>query len=87
MCLWVRKKYEIFFCTLEVTEERSSQRYGSADSDPDPHQNVKDPQHCAKLICFSLLLCNAGRILGSPGRKILPYFRYNDLSTIQNNSL
>jgi hypothetical protein len=25
-----------------------SQRHGSAD--PDPHQNVMDPQHCAKLI-------------------------------------
>ena len=24
----------------------SSQRHGSADQDPDPHQNVLDPQHC-----------------------------------------
>jgi hypothetical protein len=23
-----------------------SQRHGSADPDPDPHQNVIDPQHC-----------------------------------------
>jgi hypothetical protein len=23
-----------------------SQRYGSGDPDPDPHQNVTDPQHC-----------------------------------------
>jgi hypothetical protein len=23
-----------------------SQRYGSGDLDPDPHQNVTDPQHC-----------------------------------------
>jgi hypothetical protein len=23
-----------------------SQRHGSADTDPDPHQNVMDPQHC-----------------------------------------
>ncbi len=23
-----------------------SQRYGSADPDQDPHQNVLDPQHC-----------------------------------------
>jgi hypothetical protein len=22
------------------------QRYGSGDPDPDPHQNVTDPQHC-----------------------------------------
>ncbi len=25
-----------------------SQRHGSADPDPDPHQNVMDPQHCLK---------------------------------------
>jgi hypothetical protein len=24
------------------------QRHGSADLDPDPHQNVMDPQHCVK---------------------------------------
>jgi hypothetical protein len=23
-----------------------SQRYGSGDPDPDPHQNVMGPQHC-----------------------------------------
>jgi hypothetical protein len=23
-----------------------SQRHGSADPDPDPHQNVMDPEHC-----------------------------------------
>jgi hypothetical protein len=23
-----------------------SQRYGSEDTNPDPHQNVTDPQHC-----------------------------------------
>jgi hypothetical protein len=27
-----------------------SQRYGSGD--PDPHQNVTDPQHCLKTIRF-----------------------------------
>ena len=27
-----------------------SQRYGSADPDPDPHQNVMDPQHCSQGI-------------------------------------
>ncbi len=26
-----------------------NQRHGSADPDPDPHQNVMDPQHCPKL--------------------------------------
>jgi hypothetical protein len=47
------------FYILKVTEERSrsgvgsedgsesiNQRYGSADPDPDPHQNVTDTQHC-----------------------------------------
>jgi hypothetical protein len=29
-----------------------SQRHGSADSDPDPHQNVMDPQHCYKHIHY-----------------------------------
>ncbi len=24
------------------------QRHGSADPDPDPHQNVMDPEHCDK---------------------------------------
>ncbi len=28
-----------------------SQRYGSGD--PDPHQNVTDPQHCSKRTCNS----------------------------------
>jgi hypothetical protein len=27
-----------------------SQRHGSADPDPDPHQNVMDPQHCYKCL-------------------------------------
>jgi hypothetical protein len=27
-----------------------SQRYGSADPDPDPYQNVTDPQHCLDRI-------------------------------------
>jgi hypothetical protein len=26
--------------------ESISQRHGSANPDPDPHQNVMDPQHC-----------------------------------------
>ncbi len=25
-----------------------SQRHGSSDPDPDPHQNVMDPEHCQK---------------------------------------
>jgi hypothetical protein len=27
-----------------------SQRHGSADPDPDPPQNVMDPQHCLNLV-------------------------------------
>jgi hypothetical protein len=30
----------------ESGSESISQRHGSADPDPDPHQNVMDPQHC-----------------------------------------
>jgi hypothetical protein len=29
-----------------------SQRHGFADTDPDPHQNVMDPQHCIKTTNF-----------------------------------
>jgi hypothetical protein len=28
-----------------------SQRHGSANTDPDPHQNVMDPQHCSQWNC------------------------------------
>ncbi len=36
-----------------------SQRHGSADSDPNPHQNVMDPEHCygcSKLVFVANLL-------------------------------
>ncbi len=33
-----------------------SQRHGSADPDPDPHQNVKDPQHWLKAKMFACLV-------------------------------
>jgi hypothetical protein len=36
-----------------------SQRHGSVNTDPDPHQNVMDPQHCLivkKVIHFQLIL-------------------------------
>jgi hypothetical protein len=29
-----------------------NQRHGSADPDPDPHQNDMDPQHCQKVWNF-----------------------------------
>ncbi len=40
----------VFFGILKVNDEIAgsgsiSQRQGSADSDPDPHQNVMDPEH------------------------------------------
>jgi hypothetical protein len=34
---------------MKIAESESgsiSQMHGSADPDPDPHQNVTDPQHC-----------------------------------------
>jgi hypothetical protein len=41
---------------MKIAESRSgsvSQRHGSADPDPDPPQNVMDPQHWLKsLKCF-----------------------------------
>jgi hypothetical protein len=55
MCLLASYKQKIwkkyFFCTLKLMKKefRSvSQRYGSGNPDPDPHQNVKDPQHWTK---------------------------------------
>jgi hypothetical protein len=49
-----KKKY---FFALKINQERSrirswvrsgsiSQKCGSGDPDPDPHQNVKDHEHC-----------------------------------------
>jgi hypothetical protein len=39
----------------KITGSRSiSQRHGSADPDPDPPQNVMDPEHCLQ-ICISIL--------------------------------
>jgi hypothetical protein len=42
----------------------TSQRYGSGD--PDPHQNVMDPQHCMtpKHLLTSLLNCPADELWG-----------------------
>jgi hypothetical protein len=49
-----KKKYENFFASLKSLKKGSgsgvgsgsiSQMYGSAYPDPDPHQNVTDPQH------------------------------------------
>jgi hypothetical protein len=34
----------------EFRAESISKRHGSGDPDPDPHQNVMDPQHCLKVM-------------------------------------
>ncbi len=58
--IWIRKKWWRIRETQKHTDPDPqhwltvhcsivSQRYGSADQDPDPYQNVKDPQHCLKL--------------------------------------
>jgi hypothetical protein len=44
----VRKTLILFcdsFITFYLRSGSISQRHGSADPDPDPHQNVMDPQH------------------------------------------
>jgi hypothetical protein len=57
MCLRVSYKKKLFkkmFCILKVTEERSRIRYWirrSGSADPDPHQNVPDPQHWTLVLC------------------------------------
>jgi hypothetical protein len=51
MCLWSLKK--------GVGSGSISQRYGSWD--PDPHQNVTDPQHCLRVL--QICRCQAVSIL------------------------
>jgi hypothetical protein len=52
-----------------------SQRHGSADPDPDPHQNVMDPQHCPQA---SLHGCRPGQTQGKETKQLIfirfPYF-------------
>ncbi len=60
MCPWASNmKKKIFFCILTINEEESDPEldpdldpfvrgtYGSGD--PDPHQNVTDPQHGSQV--------------------------------------
>jgi hypothetical protein len=65
MCLEVsyKKKYEKMKKMKKVTEERSririqSQRYGSADLDPDPYQNVTDPNTVCNYLFQKTTLCS-----------------------------
>jgi hypothetical protein len=56
-------KKKIFFAFLKSLKNRVgsgsiSQRYGSGD--PDPHQNVTDPQHWNEQCCL-LVIRSAGR--------------------------
>jgi hypothetical protein len=39
-----------------------SQRHGSADPDPDPHQNVMDPQHCLQATSSQRIQENSRQI-------------------------
>ncbi len=50
-----------------------SQRHGSADLDPDPHQNVTDPEHWFLCIIYSMDARGGTRYLGNlPGRGVSP---------------
>jgi hypothetical protein len=44
-----------------------SQRLGSAD--PDPHQNVIDPEHCLKAVLWILIRIRIGLDLDPGGQK------------------
>jgi hypothetical protein len=68
MCLWAKNMKKNFFASLKLMKKgvgsgfRSiSQRYGSGDRDPDPHQNVMDPQHWKKVkVSIKFLMENLG---------------------------
>jgi hypothetical protein len=45
-----------------------SQRHGSADRDPDPPQNVMDPQHCCQVTKF--VKWNLYLLLGGGGETL-----------------
>jgi hypothetical protein len=58
-----------------------SQRHGSADPDPDPPQNVMDPEHCQKHTY------GAGSATMNQTKAVLYYFyRANDIH-IRNEAL
>jgi hypothetical protein len=46
-CMQARRKKYFFesFKSMKKEVGSISQRYGSGDPNPDPHQNVTDPQH------------------------------------------
>jgi hypothetical protein len=51
-----------------------SQRHGSADLDPDPHQNVMDPQHCREQFRVALLRLVTAAAPGSEAAKSAALF-------------
>ncbi len=65
-----------------------SQRHGSADPDPDPHQNVMDPQHWSKVgySFFSLTVEPGGEGTGTQltgtGNQLIPYLGTNLLELL-----
>jgi hypothetical protein len=54
-----------------------SQRHGSADPDPDPHQNVTDPEHCLPVFVIhfiiSLIIGTIPVHQGKDARNLLPF--------------
>ncbi len=101
-------KKKNFFFILQVTEDRSrirtggasrsgsiSQRHGSAD--PDPHKNVRDPQHWLQYKeNLSVILIIAQSLPRVPGREsnpasIVPCGRHDnwtwDLGTLRSSNL
>jgi hypothetical protein len=50
-CTFIREYTEKLFKKLFFVG--TDERYGSEDPDPhpDPHQNVKDPEHCPQFCC------------------------------------
>jgi hypothetical protein len=78
MCLWAgykKKNENIFFASLKSMKKgvgSISQRYGSGD--PDPHQNVTDPQHCKKVFQLIELIYEQGiRVLFARRNMIRKY--------------
>ncbi len=48
-----------------------SQRHGSEDPDPDPHQNGKDPEHCYEYIKICCIKSNLYQL--GEGGNYVPY--------------
>jgi hypothetical protein len=63
-----------------------SQRHGSADPDPDPHQNVMDPQHCLQHSHQSLYFSHPSILATcSSDFNSLPSFRKHNENIIRKH--